>query len=112
MNWNILSSSEQLKFINELSHTKPVLILKHSTRCSISSAALSRFERSWKEENKDIVAPYYLDLLAHRDVSNLIASKYHIEHESPQALLIKNGQCVFSQTHMGISVADILEATQ
>lgn len=110
MNWNILSSSDQLKVINELSHTKPVLILKHSTRCSISSAALSRFEREWKEESKALLEPYYLDLLAHRDVSNLIATQYAIAHESPQALLIKNGCCVFSQTHMGISLTDILRA--
>jgi bacillithiol system protein YtxJ len=108
MNWNTLSSSEQLAQINELSKTKPVLILKHSTRCSISSAALSRFERNWKEENEKVVEPYYLDLLAHRDISNTIASHYNIEHESPQVLLIKNGKCVFAQTHMGISVSDIL----
>jgi bacillithiol system protein YtxJ len=108
MNWNTLSSSEQLAQINELSKTKPVLILKHSTRCSISSAALSRFERNWKEENEKVVEPYYLDLLAHRDISNTIASYYNIEHESPQVLLIKNSKCVFAQTHMGISVSDIL----
>ena len=109
MNWKTLNSQAQLAEINELSKSKAVLILKHSTRCSISSAALSRLERNWKEENEAVIEPFYLDLLAHRDISNAIASQYHIEHESPQALLIKDGKCVFYQTHMGIDVADILQ---
>lgn len=109
MNWKTLNSQAQLAEINELSKSKAVLILKHSTRCSISSAALSRLERNWKKENEAVIEPFYLDLLAHRDISNAIASQYHIEHESPQALLIKDGKCVFYQTHMGIDVADILQ---
>ncbi len=109
MNWKTLNSQAQLAEINELSKSKAVLILKHSTRCSISSAALSRLERNWKEENETVIEPFYLDLLAHRDISNAIASHYHVEHESPQALLIKEGKCVFSQTHMGINVADLLQ---
>lgn len=112
MNWNTFSSEEQLAQIDELSKTKPVLILKHSTRCSISSAALSRVERHWKDENKQVIEPFYLDLLAYRNISNAIASHYNIEHESPQALIIKNGKCVFSQTHMSINVPDILEQAQ
>jgi len=108
MKWNTLTTESQLSQVDELSKTKPVLILKHSTRCSISSAALSRMERTWKDENANVVEPYYLDLIAYRNISNAIAAHYNIEHESPQALLIKDGKCVFSQTHMSISVADIL----
>lgn len=112
MNWNTLSTQDQLARINDLSKTKPVLILKHSTRCSISSAALSRLERSWKDENEKVMEPFYLDLLAHRDISNKIAFEYNIEHESPQALLIKDGKCVFSQTHMSISLVDLIAKAQ
>lgn len=108
MNWNILSKDTQLTELDTLSHTKPVLILKHSTRCSISSAALNRLERNWKNENSHLLEPFYLDLIANRQVSSLVATHYQIEHESPQILLIKNGKCVFSQTHMNINIDDIL----
>lgn len=108
MKWNQLTSIGQLAELDEQSKTKPVLILKHSTRCSISLAALGRLERNWKEENSTLIEPFYLDLLQHRDVSNFIAQHYHIEHESPQALLLKNGKCIYSQTHMAINVPDIL----
>lgn len=108
MKWNQLTRIEQLTELDEQSKTKPVLILKHSTRCSISLAALGRLERNWKEENSALVEPYYLDLLQHRDVSDFIAQHYYIEHESPQVLLLKNGKCIYSQTHMSINAPDIL----
>lgn len=108
MKWNQLTSIDQLTALDEQSKTKPVLILKHSTRCSISLAALGRIERNWKENNNAQVEPYYLDLIQYRNVSDFIAQHYHIEHESPQALLLKDGKCIYSQTHMAINVPDIL----
>jgi bacillithiol system protein YtxJ len=108
MNWNQLTDIEQLSKLDALSATKPVLIYKHSTRCNISDAALGRIERIWKEENEKSVEPYYLDLIRFRNVSNTIAQHYNIQHESPQVLLIKKGKCVYSQTHMGINIPEIL----
>ncbi len=108
MKWNELNDINQLAIIDRESTSQKILILKHSTRCSISSAALGRVERKWKDENNEIVKPYYLDLLAHRDISNAIAERYNIMHESPQALIISNGKCIFSQTHMEINVDDLV----
>ena len=108
MKWNQLTRTEQLANLDELSKTKPVLILKHSTTCSISNTALGRIERTWKEEDGDNITPYYLDLLAYRNVSNAVAEHYKVHHESPQVLLIKEGKCVYSETHMGINVPEIL----
>ena len=108
MNWKPLNTIDQLKEIDTLSNTKPVLILKHSTTCSISSTALNRLERNWKEEDGTFVEPYYLDLLAYRNVSNEIAQHYNIRHESPQVLLIKEGKCVYNESHMGINLKDVL----
>jgi bacillithiol system protein YtxJ len=85
------------------------MLFKHSTRCSISDAALGRFERKWKDENSTLIKPFYLDLIAHRDISNAIAARYDVMHESPQALVILNGKCIFSQTHMSISLDEILD---
>lgn len=109
MNWNQLTAINQLDLIDQESATKPIMLFKHSTRCSISDAALGRMERKWKNENSTVLKPYYLDLIAHRDISNAIAERYGVIHESPQALVISNGKCVFSQTHMGISLNEIID---
>ena len=108
MNWNNLTDITQLNTIDEESKTQKVMILKHSTRCSISSAALGRIERKWKEDDESSVKPYYLDLIAHRDISNAIETRYSVYHESPQVLIISNGKCIFSQTHMGIDLGEIM----
>ncbi len=110
MNWKNLTSSDQLAVIDAASQTQAVLIFKHSTRCSISTAALGRLERNWQNEHKEQLEIYYLDLLQHRDVSNAIAEHYSVEHQSPQALIIRNGKCVFSQTHSGIRLEELLMA--
>jgi len=110
MNWQTLSAIDQLHQIDELSKTKNILIFKHSTRCSISDAALNRVERNWKAEDETSLMPFYLDLLKRRDVSNAIAQHYQIEHQSPQALIIKNGKCIFSQTHSAIRLEELLKA--
>ena len=107
MNWNKLNSTETLKKINELSEETTVLIFKHSTRCSISSMALDRLERNWKESETKNIKPYYLDLIAHRDLSNRISEMYHIPHESPQALLISKGKCIYDASHSDISYKDL-----
>ncbi|MES2559590.1 MAG: bacillithiol system redox-active protein YtxJ [Bacteroidota bacterium] len=106
MNWNKIESTDQLAHITQESNGQPILLFKHSTRCSISSAALARLERSWVEDNG--IKPYYLDLLAYRPLSMEIAALFGVEHESPQALLISNGKCVYHESHMGINVSDML----
>lgn len=74
--------------------------------------ALARVERSWKTQDANLPTPYYLDLIKHRDVSNAIAHRYGVRHQSPQVLVIVKGRCIFSQTHLEISVEDILEETK
>lgn len=110
MNWNELKDIKQLDKIDEESKGQKILILKHSTRCSISSTALNRLERKWDEAYSPKLKPYYLDLLNHRDISNEIAARYSIEHQSPQTLVIYKGKCIFSQTHSEITLEDALNA--
>jgi bacillithiol system protein YtxJ len=107
MNWKKLEHIEQLVDIDVQSHTHPVIIFKHSTRCSISSAALDRIERAWNEDEMKETEVYYLDLIAHRTTSNAIADHYEIEHESPQLLMIKKGECIYHESHMGINYSDL-----
>ena len=106
MEWIHLTDEAQLNNIVNRSQTQPQVIFKHSTRCSISAVALKRFERSPQPPGVDF---YYLDLLAHRPLSNFVAQKFEVHHESPQVLLIRDGRCVFSESHLGISMEDISE---
>jgi bacillithiol system protein YtxJ len=108
MNWNLLESESDLNQINELSFKQAVLIFKHSTRCSISSAALNRIERNWNISDADILKPYYLDLIAYRNISNKIAELFEVEHQSPQVLIIVNGKSVYHESHYGIAYQDII----
>lgn len=100
LNWNALTELKQLDSIVEESEEKPIVIFKHSTRCSISRMALKNFEREYSDEN--VASLYFLDLLNHRDVSNEIAQRFHVIHQSPQLLLIKNGQSVYDVSHSEI----------
>lgn len=95
-----MQGEEQLADIIARSHNSenPIVIFKHSTRCGISSAAKKRVENSDAFTN-DVFSIYYLDLLAHRDISNKIAETFQVQHESPQILFIKNGKCVYHTSH-------------
>lgn len=108
MNWNELTDMAQLDAIIEESKTQPVVIFKHSIRCSISSMAKGRLERSKEPQG---VKFYYLDLINHRDISNKVAELFQVHHESPQILLIKNGECTYEESHNGISMEEIEEQT-
>ena len=103
MNWNTLTSEDQLKTIAQESEEQPVLIFKHSTTCSISATAKNRLERQWNLPQEK-VKTYYLDLHAYRPISNKVAEEFGVRHESPQVLLIKNGACVYHSSHLGINV--------
>ena len=105
--WDVFSSSDQLEDYIQLSSEKLIVFFKHSTRCSISTMAKSRFERNWKYDSTQIL-PIYLDLIAHRDLSAKLADRFHVAHESPQILLIKNGECIYNTSHNMID-ADQLE---
>jgi bacillithiol system protein YtxJ len=85
---------------------KGVVIFKHSTRCAISAMALSRLQRSWTLP-EDVLPVYLLDLIQYRDVSNAIAEKFQVAHESPQLLLLKDGEVVYHASHYSINAADV-----
>jgi bacillithiol system protein YtxJ len=107
MNWIQLTEEGQVNEIVTRSQTKPQVIFKHSTRCSISAVALQRLQKSQQPDGLDF---YFLDLLAHRPLSNKVAEFFGVHHESPQILLIKEGKCIFDESHLGISMNDIVKA--
>lgn len=99
--WIPLTFIEQLDEIVTISHQKPVVIFKHSTRCSISRFALKQFEREFDFEADS----YFLDLLEHRDISNEIATRFNVFHQSPQLLLIKEGKSIYNVSHDSIDAS-------
>lgn len=109
MNWIKLETEEQIR---ELKNTAGYsLIFKHSTRCSISMMAKKRVEMDGDELPEE-VQPYFLDLIAYRQLSDLVADVFQVHHESPQLLLIKNGECVLDQSHGDISISEMVEVIQ
>ncbi len=107
IDWIPLTKVAQLDEIVEISEEKPTAIFKHSTRCSISRMVLKQLEREF--DIKEKMDTYFLDLLAHRDISDAIAQRFDIRHESPQLLLIKNGKVVYHVSHSDITVDDLRE---
>lgn len=107
MNWIPLQSETQLEEILTASQQQTQVIFKHSTRCSISDMAKQRFERQWQHKGEEAATLYYLDLLAFREVSNAVAARLQIAHQSPQVIVIKNGVAVYQASHNAISAQTV-----
>ena len=105
MNWTSLESADQLDDIKQKDGY--AVIFKHSTRCSISMMVKKRFELDWDKLPEDMPL-YFLDLIQHRDLSNKVANDFHVYHESPQLLLIKDGECILDLSHGHVSVEEAL----
>lgn len=110
MAWIQLQRIEQLAEIVDRSALIPQLIFKHSTRCSISSMALNRIE-SHGLQNSSNLECYYLDLIQFRELSNLIAQELNVIHQSPQAILLKNGKVIYNDSHGSIDNLEIEKAS-
>ena len=108
MNWNTLNQIKQIQELEQFSHQKPVLIFKHSTRCSISRTVLNRFESAFTSLNPSQLDCYLLDLLNHRDLSNQLAIQFNVQHESPQVIVLLNGKTALFKSHYEIDLNDIL----
>jgi bacillithiol system protein YtxJ len=100
-NWIPLIELKQLEEIKLLSETKTVVIFKHSTRCGISSSVLRKFEQA-TDTKIATIAFFYLDLIRFRSISNEIADMFKVRHQSPQVLVIKNGNVVAHESHYDI----------
>ena len=94
--WIEITNIEQLYHIWNNSLTQPAVFFKHSTRCSISSMSLRAFERSWVIDETQL---FFVDLIAHRDVSNLLSEISHVQHQSPQVIVTNNNTVIYSDSH-------------
>lgn len=104
LNWSTLTDDVELAAIMEQSAQRPQVIYKHSSRCFISSFVRSQLEKSRTPPGIDF---HFLDLITYRSLSNKIARELDVAHQSPQVLLIKNGICVYDESHDNISMEEL-----
>src|SRR4029078_5815616 len=105
---------EQLEHLLSESHTRPLLLFKHSFSCGVSAEALDELI---DHLNADIVAagvpdPRYaiVTVQTHREVSNAVSTKLGVRHETPQALLIRDGRVIWSASHFRVTAAAMKKA--
>jgi bacillithiol system protein YtxJ len=95
-----LKSPEELEKLFEKSDEKPVLFFKHSLTCPISQNVFKEIS----EVNSDI---NLIIVQTARHISNEIAKRTNVRHESPQAIILKNKKAVYHASHYDISAEDI-----
>ncbi len=100
------SRLQSLSEIDELltkSHDKPVLFFKHSLTCPISSAGFRQYESFLADRSEDDDTIYTLiEIQNARDLSTEVARRTGVKHESPQALLVRNGEVTWHASHGSI----------
>jgi bacillithiol system protein YtxJ len=93
------------------SHVKPVLLFKHSYTCGISAEALDELRAHLDGRASAAEVRYAMvTVQTHRDVSNAIASRLGVRHETPQAILVHGGRAVWSASHFRVNAAELTKA--
>lgn len=107
-NWIQLTSVQKLDEILANTTDKTFVFFKHSTRCGISRMVWNQVRFLGKDKPKD-VSLIYIDLIAYRDVSNAIAEKLKVFHQSPQVIVLQNNEVVYEASHSAIETEMIKE---
>ena len=107
--WNPLENIDALEPIARASQHKPQLLFKHSTTCGISGHALHNVDAQHEALAAQIDL-HLLDLLTYRNISNEITHRFAVAHQSPQAILLVDGEVVYHASHSAIDPAKILAA--
>jgi len=106
MSWNQFNGIELLDEVVSLSLNQEIIIFKHSPRCGISANVLRKFEDRLFASNRD--GQFYLvNVISEREVSNAIAQRFQIMHQSPQVLIIKNEKVLAYASHYEILELDL-----
>jgi bacillithiol system protein YtxJ len=101
-----LEHVEELDRLLSESHTRPLLVFKHSYTCGISAEALDELHAT-----SDVDPNYAMvTVQTHREVSNAISKKLGVRHETPQALLIRNGKVVWAASHFRVTADAVRKA--
>lgn len=102
--WVELQSTEGLDDLEKHSMYQPIVIFKHSTRCSISHFVHRRLAADWNFKKEELPF-YFLDLIQFRSLSNAIADRTGVRHESPQMILWHKGEVLYHASHDSINLS-------
>lgn len=95
----------------EESESDPVLLLKHSTRCPVSTSAFQAFNTYCAEQGPELKC-CLVKVIESREVSNAIAQDTGVPHQSPQIHLISDGKSIWNDSHRNITAEKIEQALQ
>ena len=109
--WNVLTEEQQVADVMKASNDMPQLVYKHSHTCGICHVAKERIEESF-DEIKKCADMHFVNVKKSRTVSSAFAEKLGIRHESPQVLIIDQGECIWHQSHWSIKGDAISEALE
>lgn len=107
--WKTIKTPDDLDHAIETSHERPVIIYKHSSRCGTSFIVRKQLEHDWNFDDGGLEI-YFLDLIRYRNISDEIARRFGVRHESPQILIICDGESIFDTSHGDVSVKTIKAA--
>lgn len=100
-----ISTVDQFKIV--LEQYNEFLFIKHSLTCPISTSAFEEYEKF--EEDHQSLPTFYLFVQDDRPLSNYIAETFSVKHESPQALLFRNGDVTWHASHWKITYSELTE---
>ena len=106
--WEVITDVSDIDDILQRSNHRPQLIYKHSNRCSVCFVAKGNLERA-SEQIGEQAEMYYLDVVKHREASNYVADKLEVRHESPQVILVNEGEVSWNASHGSIDADTVLE---
>ncbi|MDZ7805670.1 MAG: bacillithiol system redox-active protein YtxJ [Gracilimonas sp.] len=109
LQWRRLSTFSDVKKLNDASHSKFQLIYKHSTRCATSYFALKNLQ-NFPEEKLQKLDLYIIDVISQRQLSHEISEYFKVRHESPQVIILKDGQLIWNASHGDVRTEVILKA--
>ena len=98
--FNEIQSTEELSSLIEKSNDEAVVLFKHSTTCPISAGVYHEISNADVDINLIIVQHA-------RNVSTELAEKTGVRHESPQAIVLKNGKVVYHASHYDVTASEV-----
>jgi len=106
MHWIHLTAEDQLQKIIVKSQEKPQVIFKYSSCCQLSVVVFQRLQQNGCPGDVDF---HFLDLTNYNRISEKVSETFGVPNQSPQILVINEGQCIFHESHPGISLEGILQ---
>ena len=91
------------------SQAGPILIFKHSATCGISAQAHHELTE-WQARHTPRATMYKIDVRGHREVSNAVADRFRIRHESPQIVLVEDGAVRWHRSHWHVNGREVQQA--